>query len=449
MCKTSFSIQQNPYMMKRLPFVFTLLALLLTGVNHALAQGQEEVAPQRAIESVEQFQELVAQRNPGLKASFNSYLASLERVPQMRQLPDPQLAFGYFIQPIETRVGPQQARLSISQMMPWFGKRDAQASVAEQKAKAAYHDFVSDRNALFYRAEQLWHQWYELEATIRLLTEHIRILNSFEQLALRQYEVDIGEQIDVLRVQMQRDDVVTRKENLVDQRQELREKAQALTRSDQIQLRLPDTLAKLDRAFTYEQLVQQVRGAHPQLEALEMRRSAAQQAVETARLDGRPDLGLGLDYIFTGERSGALTDNGKDAVLAKATISIPIYRKGERAQVKEAQLNQRSMTDRLQARQDELGVQVEQSLQAYRDAQRRIVLYQEGQLQRIQQALDILIEQYSTDGSDFEEILRLESKKLDYRLELERSIVAQHLAEARIRYLTNDYPQPQVSPSDQ
>ena len=62
-----------------------------------------------------------AKNNPGLKGKFNEYMAALEKVPQAGALPDPQIAFGYFIQPVETRVGPQQARFFVVQMFPWFG----------------------------------------------------------------------------------------------------------------------------------------------------------------------------------------------------------------------------------------------------------------------------------------------------------------------------------------
>jgi outer membrane protein TolC len=57
----------------------------------------------------EQYLTTAANNNPELKASFNEYMAALEKVPQVKSLPDPRFAFGYFIQPVETRVGPQQA----------------------------------------------------------------------------------------------------------------------------------------------------------------------------------------------------------------------------------------------------------------------------------------------------------------------------------------------------
>src|SRR5665648_328374 len=78
------------------------------------------------------YLQTAAENNPGLKARFNEYLAALEIAPQVKALPDPQLAFGYFIQPVETRVGPQQFKISATQMFPWFGSLKARENSAVQ-----------------------------------------------------------------------------------------------------------------------------------------------------------------------------------------------------------------------------------------------------------------------------------------------------------------------------
>ena len=49
------------------------------------------------------YLETAAKNNPELKSAYNRYLAALEKVPQVRSLPDPQLMFGYFIKPVETK----------------------------------------------------------------------------------------------------------------------------------------------------------------------------------------------------------------------------------------------------------------------------------------------------------------------------------------------------------
>ena len=87
---------------------------LITGFLAAgLSAGAQDV--------IDRYLVLAAENNPGLRSRFNAYMAALETVPQAGALPDPQLAFAYFIRPVETRLGPQEFRISASQMFPWFG----------------------------------------------------------------------------------------------------------------------------------------------------------------------------------------------------------------------------------------------------------------------------------------------------------------------------------------
>src|SRR5665811_1444737 len=103
-----------------------------------LTQAQEEKPVEQYLN---EYLILAAENNPELKALFNEYLAALEEVTQEGTLPDPQLSFGYHIQPIETRLGAQRATASFSQMFPWFGTLDARQQVAAEKARIKLHLF--------------------------------------------------------------------------------------------------------------------------------------------------------------------------------------------------------------------------------------------------------------------------------------------------------------------
>ena len=50
-----------------------------------------------AQQELEGYLQVAADNNPGLKAKFNEYMASLELAPQVKALPDPNIAFAYFI----------------------------------------------------------------------------------------------------------------------------------------------------------------------------------------------------------------------------------------------------------------------------------------------------------------------------------------------------------------
>ena len=59
-------------------------------------------------QSLDDYLEVALQNNPDLKAAYFSFEAQLEKVEQVKFLTNPTLGFGYFISPIETRLGSQQ-----------------------------------------------------------------------------------------------------------------------------------------------------------------------------------------------------------------------------------------------------------------------------------------------------------------------------------------------------
>ena len=78
-----------------------------------------------------------AMNNSGLRTAFESWRAAMEQIPQAAALDDPRFTYGYFLQEVETRVGPQKHRLGLTQMFPWFGKLDVRTDAAAAKAEAA------------------------------------------------------------------------------------------------------------------------------------------------------------------------------------------------------------------------------------------------------------------------------------------------------------------------
>ncbi len=69
-------------------------------------------------QSLTNYYELAAKNNPELKAKYKEFEASLQKIPQVSSLPDPNFSLGYFISPVETRLGPQNMKFSLTQMFP-------------------------------------------------------------------------------------------------------------------------------------------------------------------------------------------------------------------------------------------------------------------------------------------------------------------------------------------
>ncbi|MCB0506540.1 MAG: TolC family protein, partial [Cyclobacteriaceae bacterium] len=151
-------------------------------------------------QSLDEYFKIAAENNPGLQAKYKSFEAAMERVAQVSSLPDPNLSFGYFISPVETRVGPQRARFSLTQMFPWFGTLKAQEDVATLMAEAKYQEFLDVRNKLFYQVAAAYYPLFELKRLVEIENENISILTSYKDIASVKFQNGKGAMVDVLRV---------------------------------------------------------------------------------------------------------------------------------------------------------------------------------------------------------------------------------------------------------
>ena len=410
-------------------WLVTMVIILLPASGNAQEQDKTNYVPATYLREA-------AENNPALRAQYRDYLASLEQVPQVGTLPDPELAFGYFASPIETRVGPQQARLGLTQMFPWFGTLGARSDAATEAARAKFEAFRELRNKLFYDIYDAWYRLYDIKQSTRITREHIDILETFEALALQRYENDQVSQADVLRVQIEKEDLKTRLALLEDNRAvALRQFNELLNRDPDTGVALPDSISPASLEHPVTEIERLMLSRNPDISRVEFEAASARSSIEAARKEGLPRFGIGLDYIITGERNMVLPDNGKDAMMARGAVQIPLFRDKYRAMERQAELRLQAVQDRQTATRNRLQTQFQEALRDYNDARRTIELYQTVQIQRTEQAIDILTEAYAAGSTDFEELLRLQRKLLDYELSRQHAIARQNRAVAFIQYL--------------
>ncbi|WP_421774947.1 TolC family protein [Gracilimonas sp.] len=393
-------------------------------------------------QSIEVYQQEAAENNPEVRAAFQQYLSSLEEEPQVGVLPDPEIAFAYFISPIETRLGPQQARISLTQMFPWFGSLSDKRSISEARAKATYEVFQEARNRLFFQTERSLLELYELERSLEIANENLDILNSLVEISLRRYETVQASQVDVLRAQIEQEDLKTQIALLEDNRKVLIRKVHELLNTEEERMVvLPDTIIAEISMESKPELMNKLVRQNPALNRLRYQEDSAKQMKALAAKDGNPTFGVGLDYIFTGERPGVanLADNGKDAIMARASFRIPLFRDKYNAKVQQAKLNIQSVQSQITDKENKLETSLTSSLRDFYDAQRRYELYDQKQIQRVEQALNIMTQKYATDSSNFEEILRMQRKLLDYQLSRIQALVDMQVSAAYIDYLTGSH----------
>jgi len=407
------------------------LTIILVCFAHFQALSQDPVDPYLA---------LAAANNPGLKARFNDFMASLELIPQAKGLPDPKLSFGLFIQPVETRVGPQRASLALSQSFPWFGTLKSRKNVACQIAEAKLMAFHDDKLKLFTEIRVAYNGLYYLNQAVRLTEENMQVLNSFKELARVNFEGGKTGFVNVLRVEMEEEELRAKLSFLQDsQRSALVAFENQLNAKIQTPMEFSESLTLVPLGNQGQALADSMIAKNLQLQELKYQVLAKEDQIKVAQMMSRPSFSVGLSYIFVDERSDVeLSDNGRNAWLfPQVGMSIPIFQKKYQAMQNQASLEKERIQYQLEDKTNELSSQLEFLVRDHLDAQRRNKLYRYLH-DLANRSLSLLLTEFTTGQTDFEEVLRMERKLLTYQLEHEKAQVDINNAVYKINYLVGN-----------
>ena len=435
-----------------------------------------------------------AQNNPALKSSFNQYRASLEMIPQVGSLPDPEMTFGVFIKPNQLLMGNQNADIKFMQMFPWFGTLTTAKNEAAQMAKARFQEFSEARNRLFFDLTSLYYQLYRLEKEKSLAEKNLKFLKAYEQLSLIRFRAGSnapsggsdqsspslsnpnsssgaqggmnnqpqqgisGQQgssgggmpqaeapmpkskgiVDVLSVQMDINDLVNSIAFLNDQKAPLIASFNAyLNRPVQSPVFIPDTLVPIKIDTTLKVLTDSIVSNNPMLKMYAAEQESYKTKMEKTRLMGLPMFGFGVDYMLLSKRSDAMgPDNGKDMIMPMMNLTLPIYRKKYTSMQKEAEYLMKASKEKQTNTFNNLQVDLQNALLNLKNAERKINLFQ-GQSILASRSLKVLTATYSTAGIDLEVVLRMQQKLLDYQYKLVEAIVDQNTGVANIGYIVS------------
>ena len=408
-------------------FKYPVILIFLLG-NSVLAQ-----------DSLNQYLKVAAENNPGLKASYFEYQAALEKVPQAGTLPDPQVSFGYFIQPVETRLGPQQARISVMQMFPWFGTLGTQKNAVAQQAKAKFEQAEEAKYRLFYEVRAHYFRLYFIKRNISVLEENLTILQSIKKLVQAEIIAGKASVADEIQLEIELGDLQNEHQKFLDLYGAEQGKFQNLLNvSSDFPVVLPDSLENSNLSLSTDDIKEKIRGQNPQLLQYDYLHESFVEKEKLAAKSGLPQFSVGLDYVFVGQRDDAALlgeDNGKDAIVfPMLSFSLPIYRGKYSGQSEEARYMQRATGEKKVDHLNKLESMLEESLWRYRDAGRRVDLYRKQQA-LARKALKIMEADYQKQHKSLEDLLRMEKKVINYTVAVEKALVDKRTEIAFINYL--------------
>lgn len=409
--------------------IFWMLIVFLFPASFCLAEGSATLSS---------YLEQAFTANDALLKARAEFRASTEKTRQTGVLPDPKLAVHYYLVPVETRTGPQNGSVSISQSFPWFNKRSLLRELSDHDAAIVEARLAVTELDVARQVKEAYVEYGFLGQSRQTVSDNLVLLRYLEGVARSRYASGKATYFDVLKIQIELAKAEEKGHSLTDQAGPLRIAINNLLGSESERSRvIPDTLPQVVLVRGEEEILSLGLSNAPLLREAQQRIARARTGKELAEKDFYPDFNVSLKTIFTGSAEfGNPPDSGRDPVIAGFSVNLPIFRDRRHGKVAEKEAVISSAQSFKQQQIRTITISIEKELYAYREAQRRVALYRDDLLPKVKQQLEVAINGFQSGQSSILELIDAEKSLLDFRLAESRAVADRALAVARLEYRT-------------
>lgn len=381
-----------------------------------------------------------------LKSAFDLYQAALERAPQVSALPEPHLSYGYFIDSIETRVGPMRHRIGLAQPVPWFGKLSLKEDIADLEARAAYYSFLVQKNRLVSGVIEAYFELVHLSKARTVTHANLELLKRWEQVLGQRYRLQAGTQADVIKVQVELGKLEDKLKELDELRVPLSAAFNALLNRETDAPVVTGAGANDDSAVIpassdsfSRDLLESMLAESPELILLRAIARAKESGIALAHKGYYPDFSIGVDYTVIGDRAQSGAESGDDGIATMFSLSIPINFSRYGAAVREAKHRHSAAEGALESKQRQLSALLARSLFNLSDSKRRVALFKNTLVPKAEEALESTFTAFESGSSSFLDLLDAERGLLEFQLMLSRAQADVAISGGQVRSLIGDY----------
>lgn len=384
-------------------------------------------------QSLQDYLAVAESNSQELQAMQYKYESALEKVTEEGSVPNTTISAGYFVQEVETRVGAQKAKISISQTMPWFGTLEAKKESATYKAESHLNSIDLFKRKLRLNVKASYYQLYALNANEGILKEQIEILKTFEKLALNELENNKSTLVDVLKIRMEKNEL-SNKLSAINQLLKAKqiEFNLILNQDEHNLVNIPKNIETAEDFIFQKEMISE----NPELLKLDNLQSALEKSELATKKAGLPTFGIGLDYGFIEKRDiPDLYDNGKDIIMPMISVSFPLFSNKYSSKQKQLKLEQKAMEFTKSETNNQLIALFEKTLSNLKNAKNSIKTQKENIIQA-NQAQKVLLAAYQTSKLDFEQLLEVQQLKLKFQLKMVNSEREYAFQKSTLEFLT-------------
>lgn len=387
--------------------------------------------------SLQEYVTFALRNNPGLRASFYEWKAELSRSGEASSLPDPVLSFGYFVENVETRVGPQVYRLSLKQTFPWFGTLSSRKEIVLKSARVSYNRFLAAKALVILEVKNAWLDYYLLGRKIEIVNEEIELLENWESVARTRYSSSSASYRELIMAEIE---LASTRERLRALERKVAPAAEriraALDLPGSEEIPFPGEVGDDGLPAEKEAIGEIVLKNNPGLLAAGQMVEKERAAIRLAGKGYYPMFTLGIDYINVDDALDPLSfESGKDPWGLSLSMNLPLWfsKTSSRKASAEARLEMNIYEKRKSER--DLLARTDKVISEFLEAGDRIRFLGVEMVPRTEQLLTATWSAYQSGKADFLELVQAQRQLIRFRLEYEEGVVTRARKIAELRFL--------------
>lgn len=356
--------------------------------------------------------------NPDIQAARATWAQTVEKYPQETALDDPMLNFSYYAESVETRVGPQNYGIGVSQKFPFPGTLRQKGRIVEKEIEIAQIEYEKTARDVIVDLKQAVYEILYLDGAIEITKQNQELLNEILSYAEAQY----GNQANGINDAFQAESQLAQLDYDLITLRELRAVQQSVINSilnrpsDEP---VPAVAAPIPQPVTVEisALDQLVNEQNQEIQIAKMKVEKADESIRLAKRLNLPKFTIGANYISTDDALNPQTpDSGKDPIIIGGGMSIPLWFGKNKARVRYAQEGKTSAQKKAESVTNQMNVNLRKTFFRMENAQRLVILYRDHLIPQAEQSMKIAEEWNRNRRGSVSEVLEVQSVWFNFNL---------------------------------
>ncbi len=393
-------------------------------INRAKTQ-HKKVAPKKPPYSqLNQLIKIAMQSNPDLKSKKLAWQSLIQQYPQAVALNDPRITYSESINPIETRLGPQDRVLSLNQKIPFKGKLGLKGELVKKDISMAKVRYQKASRDLIVAIKKSFFELVYIKNAIHLSLQNKRVLERITHIATTGYAASASTLNDVAKAQSQYAQVSYDVQLLEELRTTEKTRLNTLLNRQPEQRFAINPYARVPAEFKHSLAnLYQWADKNEELRIADFAVQKSALQTKLARYTSLPNFDFGVRYTQIGESDvQGLSRSGRDGVAVSIGMNLPINHGKNKAIKEQARLNQLKKIEEKKALQNSLRNSIKVNSFKLKNSQRLITLYGKKLIPQAKRTMQIAELQQRENKGSVAQYLETQSTTLNFQLAYQRAI---------------------------